>query len=237
MDAAALDVARLDDPLLVVAPHPDDESLACGGLIALLARAGRPVIVLIVSDGAASHPGSCQWPRERLAVIRAEELRAALAVLGVPEAARLQWGLPDGAVPGPGRPGYAELVERSVKLLAHAGVRSLVIPWRRDPHPDHRAVSAVFRAANRTLCAPALLLEYPVWTNLRPLPRAAPQAREVDRFRLDVRAVAEQKSRAIDAHRSQRGLVVDDVARGFSLEGRLRCLFEGPYETYWHARD
>src|SRR5687768_8056870 len=64
-------------PTLVVAPHPDDESLGCGGALALLGRAGLPVWLLFVSDGAGSHPGSRRYPAPALRVLRESEARAA----------------------------------------------------------------------------------------------------------------------------------------------------------------
>ena len=54
-----------DGGLVVIAPHPDDESLACGGLIAEAHAEGRPVRVVIVSDGTGSHPASKTYPRAR----------------------------------------------------------------------------------------------------------------------------------------------------------------------------
>src|SRR5580704_16937481 len=49
-------------PLLVLAPHPDDESLGCGGLIADCQARGQPVYVLILTDGAGSHRNSREYP-------------------------------------------------------------------------------------------------------------------------------------------------------------------------------
>ncbi|HEX2943304.1 MAG TPA: PIG-L family deacetylase, partial [Rhodopila sp.] len=43
---------------LILAPHPDDESLGCGGLIATAVAAGRAPLVVILTDGAGSHPNS-----------------------------------------------------------------------------------------------------------------------------------------------------------------------------------
>ena len=57
-----------DRPFIVVAPHPDDESLACGGLIADACRQGLRGKVVIVSDGAGSHPNSKAYPPDRLTV-------------------------------------------------------------------------------------------------------------------------------------------------------------------------
>jgi len=232
----AFDPLSLDAPLLVVAPHPDDESLGCGGLIALWAAAARPLRVLVVTDGAASHPGSSAWPPARLAARRSAEVRDALAALGVAGDAIIQWNLPDGRVPRRGQAGFANLVERGAVLLREARVRTLVVPWRRDPHCDHRAASAVFRSANERLTPTASVLEYPLWVRARKVRGALPRAGEVDEVQIDIRPVLHNKHAAIDAHRSQRGLVVDDVADGFSLEGNLRALCEEPREIYWRAR-
>jgi GlcNAc-PI de-N-acetylase len=57
-------------PFIVVAPHPDDESLACGGLIADGCRQELPGKVVIVSDGAGSHPKSKAYPPDRLTALR-----------------------------------------------------------------------------------------------------------------------------------------------------------------------
>jgi LmbE family N-acetylglucosaminyl deacetylase len=69
--------------VLVVVPHPDDESLGCGGLIASLAVTGRLFHTVFVTDGGASHPGSREWPRHRVAAQREKEAAAALAHLGI----------------------------------------------------------------------------------------------------------------------------------------------------------
>ena len=72
-----------DRPFIVVAPHPDDESLACGGLIADACRQGLRGKVVIVSDGAGSHPNSKAYPPDRLTALREEEARRAGAELGL----------------------------------------------------------------------------------------------------------------------------------------------------------
>jgi hypothetical protein len=66
-NARVLDLGQLGESVVVVAPHPDDESIACGGLIALLARRSVVVNVIIVTDGCGSHPNSSAYPPERLA--------------------------------------------------------------------------------------------------------------------------------------------------------------------------
>lgn len=134
-------------PVTLVAPHPDDEVLAAGGLLALLVAAGVPVEVVSVTDGEASNPGGSVPPAE-LAARRVAETAAALAALGV--TARRRLGLPDG--------GAADL-EAPVAALEPGQV--LVGPWAGDGHPDHEAVGrGCAAAAART---GATLVRYPVW--------------------------------------------------------------------------
>src|ERR1700722_17819790 len=68
---------------LILAPHPDDESLGCGGLIAAGCHARRAPIVAILTDGAMSHPGSKAYPGERLVRLREAEARGAASLLGL----------------------------------------------------------------------------------------------------------------------------------------------------------
>jgi LmbE family N-acetylglucosaminyl deacetylase len=68
---------------LILAPHPDDESLGCGGLIAAACEAGQPPIVVILTDGAGSHPHSRRFPPDILRATREAETLAALACLGL----------------------------------------------------------------------------------------------------------------------------------------------------------
>ncbi len=60
---------------LILAPHADDESLGCGGLIAACCERGQQPVVAILTDGAASHPGSKRYPPERHAASFARKKR------------------------------------------------------------------------------------------------------------------------------------------------------------------
>src|SRR5580658_4941526 len=92
-----------DGGLVVIAPHPDDESLACGGLIAEARAQGRLVRVVIVSDGTGSHPTSKTYPRARLRELRENEAREAVAELGLDPGHEVVFlRLPDRFVPSDG---------------------------------------------------------------------------------------------------------------------------------------
>ena len=122
---------------VVVAPHPDDEVLGVGGLLALL--------------GEASHPGGSISPHA-LAVVRAAETIAALTALGLRADVR-GLHLPDG-----GR----ETLERPVvDALRLAPGTWLLGPWSGDGHPDHEAVGR--GCADVAERDGARLLTYPVW--------------------------------------------------------------------------
>jgi LmbE family N-acetylglucosaminyl deacetylase len=143
-----------DARAVVVAPHPDDEVLAVGGLLALLARTGVPVRVIAVTDGTASHRGSIDWPVERLTRERPSESRLALHRLGIDiEPVRL--GLPDG-----GLQGLEDLLaDRLLPLLDRSDV--VFTTWRRDGHPDHEATGHA--CAFAAIRSGARLVEVPVW--------------------------------------------------------------------------
>jgi LmbE family N-acetylglucosaminyl deacetylase len=142
--------------LVVVAPHPDDETLGLGATIAQLIAAGVSVQVVSVSDGEAALPGASPSDRARMAATRQHELRRAASLLSAPEPTPL--GLPDGQLAE-----YEDrLAELLVEILENAAVRPwCAATWRGDGHPDHEAVG---RAA-ATACArtDAVLLEYPIW--------------------------------------------------------------------------
>ena len=139
---------------VVVAPHPDDEVLSVGGLLAQLAAAGTPVEVIAVTDGTASHGGSTEWPAERLAKTRPQESRVALQRLGLSvEPARL--GLPDGGL----KALRAMLAARLVPLLHPRDV--VFTTWRQDGHPDHEATGQACAMAAASVGA--RLVEVPVW--------------------------------------------------------------------------
>jgi LmbE family N-acetylglucosaminyl deacetylase len=123
---------------VVVAPHPDDETLGVGGTLATWAAdADLPVTVVAVTDGEGSHPGSPTLRPAELAERRHEERRRALAALGLRDAVVVRAGLPDGDVAGH-RGVLADLLD---DLLRPGD--TLLAPLPGDGHPDHDAVAEV----------------------------------------------------------------------------------------------
>lgn len=140
---------------IIIAPHPDDETLGCGGLLQLLAAHHREIVLIAATDGAASHPGSRLWPAERLARIRPDETRQALKLLDLHEITVIRAGIPDANVGGHTSK-LSALIERHV-----LPGDTVFCPWRHDGHPDHDACAVAAIAAARSI--PARLVEFPVW--------------------------------------------------------------------------
>ena len=137
-DLPALDLDV--DRIVVVAAHPDDETLGAAGLLAAAAARGIPVDLLVATDGEGSHPDSPTHTPATLALLRRRELHAAMDVLGV-SVAPVFLGLPDG-----GTDEHRDAITSAlVDVLERAGSdRVLVLsPWRGDRALDHRAVGQI----------------------------------------------------------------------------------------------
>jgi LmbE family N-acetylglucosaminyl deacetylase len=225
---------------VVIAPHPDDEALGCGGLLALLHAAGQPTAAVLVSDGTMSHPNSARFSPEARRAVREGEFRHALTILGADQAAPLLLALPDSQVPQEaGVAGFSEAAIRLRRFLEHQQAATVLVPWRRDPHPDHRASSRLVQAALAGMPRPPRRLEYVVWAWERAAPEDLPTAADgVRGFRLDVSTVAAQKQRAIATHRSQvaPGIFTDDP-HGFLLSEQMLAHFAGPYEVFFESAE
>ncbi len=148
-----LDIERL----VVLGAHPDDEVLGAGGIMAAAAQAGIEVVVVCMSDGRASHPGSPTLSPDQLADRRHIELDTAIELLGV---APPRWcGLRDGAL-AEQRHTIGGIVE-SIVAEAPTLATGLLSVWSADGHPDHDTVGAVAGEVAARLDVPVWW--YPIW--------------------------------------------------------------------------
>ncbi|MGR3541185.1 MAG: PIG-L deacetylase family protein [Hasllibacter sp.] len=222
-------------PLLVLAPHPDDETLGCGLLLADRWARGLPTHVACLTDGAASHPASLEWPGPRLAALRRDELATAIRRLGGEPGRDLTWmGLPDAALHrlhGPGE----DLAARIAALVDRLGARTLLAASPEDPHCDHVAGG---RAARSALAArPGLALWfYPVWSRWLAWASGGDLAGARAMVALERPERRAAKAAALAAHRSQMGRVVRDDPGGFVMPPGFAARFVAAPELFGEVR-
>lgn len=154
--------------LLVVAPHPDDETLATGVLIQQVLAAGGAVHVLLLTDGD-NNPWPQRWlerrwrisrdDRARWAQLRRGELRAAMTALGLQANALTAFGWPDQGLTARLQDAPAESLAALRAVLDAFAPNLLAMPSLGDRHPDHSAAHVLMRlAVAGTSHAPSMLL-------------------------------------------------------------------------------
>jgi LmbE family N-acetylglucosaminyl deacetylase len=230
----ALPEGQLDDIVgpgicLILAPHPDDESLGCGGLIAACVAAGRAPLVVMLTDGAGSHPSSRTHPPDRLRALRAQEASTAVSLLGLATDRLVFLNQPDAATPHAG-PRFDAIAATLIAIVrAEPACTAILAPWRHDPHCDHEAASHLATAVAKV--AAIRHLAYPVWGWTLDAETPVPAAAQTG-FRLDISRFLPAKRAAIQAHRSQYGDLITDDPGGFRLPPGLLSVFDAPFETF-----
>jgi len=142
-------------PVVVVAPHPDDEILGPGGALRSLVRSGHDVSLLYVTDGEGSHPGSSALSPAELGARRRCEAARARRQLGLGGCRVRYLSIPDGAVSA-----HEDHVRAAIVDSSHPS-GTILAPWRYDGHPDHDACGRAAAAAADL--SGATVIEYPVW--------------------------------------------------------------------------
>ncbi len=215
------------EKLAVLAPHPDDESLGCG---ALLARAfgGAGAHVICLTDGSASHPGSAKWTPQRLARQRHAEMVQAIECLGG-SARDLTWlGMADSRLY---QADAATVATKLEQIIEGHGARHVFVPAAEDHHEDHQA-TACFAGALRSRHPDWKFYSYPVWCRwddpdfCRTIARHGPVS-------VPSHDLRDRKRAAIHAHRSQTGQIVTDDPSGFILPPEFIERFVTQDEIFW----
>jgi len=193
---------------VVVSPHPDDEVLATGGLLAMLARERERACVVAVTDGDASHPGSTRWPAPLLAEQRRTESLQGLALLGLTPQIREALAVPDGQV-------LSHLPTLIAWLRAFLHPEDVVLStWALDGHPDHEATAQATAVACASVGARHIQVPVWMWHWAAPADGRVPWSRMV-RLPLSVDAF-HRKKLALAAHRTQ--LDAQDTGRAAVLQ-------------------
>ncbi len=173
--------------VMVLAPHPDDAEMACGGVVLQMVGAGRRVCIVDMTRGEMGTRGDAET--------RARECSLATQMLGIEH--RVNLGLPDAML----RDDEASL-EVVVDAIRRLQPRILLAPHWKDVHPDHRAGADIARRAffhaglrgykpDTRPFRPDLLAHYP--GNDAVLPS----------FCVDISAEAARKRQVIECYASQ----------------------------------
>lgn len=181
----------LANRILVVAPHPDDETIGCGGLLLLHPNTVECRLLCVFNGELGGRidevNGESQEDyRRRLVGVRSNELRANARLLGFRSTVEL--GIPESG-PGP----TADDVHRVREILLEFRPEIVILPWAFDEHPHHRLTGRLVAEASRGLTF--MTLGYEVW-GLLP-----------ENCFLDITEVIERKLRLVDAYKSQTATV------------------------------
>ncbi len=219
---AAIQLDELSPPggLLLVMPHPDDETLGCGQALAAAADAGRTIGVVLVTNGEGSHPG-CD--RAKLVAMRRAELKEALSSLAPRRPAAVHaLGLPDG------QSRQGDLTDAGQEaLFAFADIIDPQAIWTTsylDPHCDHITAHAIARDLAQIYRVP--LWSAPIWGRFgeRRLP-------ETELRLFEAPSLAERKRLALSAYRSQFTDLIDDP-EAFMMPAPLLAHFAAHPEIF-----
>jgi LmbE family N-acetylglucosaminyl deacetylase len=219
--------------VVVIAPHPDDDAIGCGGTLARLAARGSRIGVVYVTDGGASHPNSKRFPPSVLRDVREHEACAALHQLGVRTAPRFLRA-PDGGLARVSAAERQALVRAVALRIDELRAHIVFAPWSRDPHPDHVATAAIVRDALAVCGRWPDLYWYGVWLAVRG--EAAEHPRSDEAQSRDVAlstSELERKRSAVMEHRSQTGALIDDDPDGFRIDADMLDAWLTPVERFY----
>jgi LmbE family N-acetylglucosaminyl deacetylase len=213
---------------LVVAAHPDDETLGASGLLQHLHTAGTAVTLVVATDGEAAFPAADAAERRELARTRRRELHDSLRTQGLSDVEPVWLGLPDS-----GLGAHVDDLTEALRERA-AGHDLCLLPWPDDPHPDHQAAA---RAALAAAPVPAQCWSYPIWLWhwLRPGDPAIPWARarslQLTATERDAKAaaIATFTSQLKPGPRGEAPILPDEVLAHFSRDTEV--FFREPPRT------
>lgn len=215
--------------VVVLAAHPDDETLGAAGLVRRLASTGAQITYVVATDGERSHPDSPTTTPEELRRTRREEVVAAVHHVA-PGASVHLLGLPDGGL-REHRAALKAAVDALSGVAATGGERLvLCAPWSGDGHRDHRIVGEVAREV--TSARTATLVEYPVWfwhwaapdDPTHPWP-------SMRRFDLGADEIGARR-RSMSEHASQVAALSDQPGDEALLGPEMLAHFDRPFEVF-----
>lgn len=221
---------------LIIAPHPDDEVLGCGGLIALKRDLGMAVNVIFITDGGASHGWHSRYKSDEIVAIRQQEALNALSILGVNESSVHFLNRQDGKLKYVSDTYRQEIIEQLTALIRSINPTEVYVTHYKDRNADHEATCEMTKAAIAASELNLELFQYPIslfWKTL--LLRDVKLSELKGAYRLSISAVLKKKQQAIEAYPSQY-LPIDEKS-GTALPYGFMERFLVPYEVFFRRND
>lgn len=146
--------APFGDSMLVLAPHQDDETIGCGGVLALQVRAKRAACVVLLTDGADGHD-ELGMTRQQMTDLRNEESRRAAAVIDMEPPVFLSYADLTAS--------SEEAAEALRRIILDRKVDTIFVPFMLDGHSDHRKTNYILAAALKKIDRSIKVFGYEVW--------------------------------------------------------------------------
>ena len=134
--------------VLIVAPHPDDETLGCGGILGIKSKAGEDIHIAVLTDGsmlfAANHFGTETNPSpQEVSALRKKETERAVSFLGGNIANITYFDFLDGTLSEQIEP----VADRLASLIQELQPTEIYTPDPYEHHPDHVAANTIAKTA------------------------------------------------------------------------------------------
>lgn len=207
-----------EEPTVIIAPHQDDETLACGGVIARKRSEGLPVHVVFITDGSASHPAHPRLRPADISTMRRAEALCAMACLGVERQAVHFLDEPDGSLKTITTVRRENLVVRLAGLLGPIAPGEIFLPCNPDGSSEHDATFGfVMDAIARANLQPDIW-QYPVWSWWNPVLLLHRWHATKDCRRLPLEDNRQAKQEAIRCYQSQIAPLAPGIAPALPSE-------------------
>ena len=153
-----LTAALPSGPLIVLSPHPDDETLGAGALIARYRANGHKVKIILATEGAGASVKGLGEP-DKIAALRHKEACTATRLLGVADGDVVFLSLPDGDL----MKHQAQIQKHILKAIRETAPALIVSPCPEKCHDDHQAIAYSLRTLAREGHVTCPIFEYPIW--------------------------------------------------------------------------
>ena len=184
--------------IIVFSPHPDDETLGCGGTIVKKLDEGYEIYVVVMTDGQHSHDhtfGIIDPSPAAIKKIRKEEFKEAMKTLGVKEANSILLDFEDGKL----AKNFTEAEEKIKSILSRILPAKVYVTCRDDQKDDHECAFEIVSAGLKQVGISSTIYEYPIWSRKRDVT----QYNDKRVFVQDITDHVTTKKAAINKYKSQ----------------------------------